>query len=191
MAATATESRLALPLFCAAAFYLDGHDHERLPFLAVTVAQAGRGAALLAWNDVRYHNRQRQPVADLVTAIRLTVTVDSLGPNAEPNDERCLKPPAAMARLFARHPEAITNTVRVLEATQGFSLSQLRHEYPDEILEPGRTPQQTLTSRVAEAADERWPNGVPANIQQRLNHELRLIQQLDYAPYFLTVHEVV
>ncbi|WBV42540.1 error-prone DNA polymerase [Pseudoroseomonas cervicalis] len=191
VAAMDTDGHLALPLFCTAAFYLDGHDHERLPFLADAVARAGCGAELLAWNDVRYHNRQRQPVADLVTAIRLTVTVDSLGPNAEPNDERCLKSPAAMARLFARYPEALANTVRVLEATRGFSLSQLRHEYPDEILEPGRTPQQTLTSRVAEAAAERWPNGVPASIQERLDHELRLIQELDYAPYFLTVHEVV
>ncbi|KAA2211163.1 error-prone DNA polymerase, partial [Pseudoroseomonas oryzae] len=96
-----------------------------------------------------------------------------------------------MARLFAHHPEALDSTLRVLEATRGFSLDQLRHEYPDEILEPGRTPQQTFARRVAEAAAERWPAGVPPDIQARIDHELRLIDQLGYAPYFLTVHEVV
>ena len=62
-----------------------------------------------------------------------------------------------MARLFARHPEALANTLRVLDACSGFSLDQLRYEYPDEVLEPGRTPQQTLEARVAAAAAERWP----------------------------------
>ena len=96
-----------------------------------------------------------------------------------------------MARLFAAHPQALANTIRVLEASAGFSLDELRHEYPEEILEPGRTPLQTLTDRVREAAAGRWPDGVPADIQARIAHELDLIEQLEYAPYFLTVHEVV
>ena len=96
-----------------------------------------------------------------------------------------------MARLFAAYPEALDNTIRVLDACSGFSLDQLRHEYPDEILEPGRTPLETLTDRVHEAAARRWPDGVPPDIQKRIAHELRLIEELSYAPYFLTVHEVV
>ncbi|HYF55487.1 MAG TPA: error-prone DNA polymerase, partial [Salinarimonas sp.] len=72
-----------------------------------------------------------------------------------------------------------------------FSLDGLRYEYPDEILEPGRTPQQTLAGRVAAAAAERWPEGLPPGIAERLRHELALIDQLGYAPYFLTVHEIV
>ncbi|MFC3127239.1 error-prone DNA polymerase [Pseudoroseomonas globiformis] len=182
---------LALPLFCAAARYLDGGDGERMDWLGQVVAGAGPHGALLAWNDVRYHHRRRRPVADLLSAIRLGCTVEALGRRAEPNAERCLKRPATMARLFPDHPEALDNTLHVLEAAQGFSLDQLRHEYPDEILEPGRTPQQTLTRRVDEAARERWPRGVPSDIQARIDHELRLIEQLGYAPYFLTVHEVV
>jgi error-prone DNA polymerase len=79
----------------------------------------------------------------------------------------------------------------VLDACSGFSLDQLRHEYPDEILEPGRTPLATLTDRVHEAAAERWPDGVPPDISKRIAHELQLIEELSYAPYFLTVHEVV
>jgi len=183
--------QLALPLFCAAACYLDGLDQERMAWLDGIVRRTGGGAALLAWNDVRYHHRRRQPLADLLSAIRLGRTVDALGQQAEPNDERHLKRPAAMARLFASHPQALENTLRVLEAARDFSLDQLRHEYPDETLEPGQTPQQTFARRVAEAAAARWPGGVPGDIQARIDHELRLIAQLGYAPYFLTVHEVV
>ncbi|PWC26991.1 error-prone DNA polymerase [Teichococcus aestuarii] len=182
---------LALPLFCAAACRMDGQDRARLAWLAQLATEAGHGAALLAWNDVRYHHRRRRPVADLLTAIRLGCPVAALGRHAEPNAERRLKRPCDMARLFAGHPEALTGTLRVLEATGGFSLDQLRHEYPDEILEPGRTPQQTLAARVQAAAAGRWPEGVPADIQARIDHELRLIESLGYAPYFLTVHEVV
>ncbi|MCG7354984.1 error-prone DNA polymerase, partial [Roseomonas mucosa] len=145
----------------------------------------------LATNDVRYHAPGRRPLADVLTAIRLGRPVDRLGQAAEPNAERHLKPPAEMARLFRDHPDALRSTLRVLDACQGFSLSQLRHEYPDEILEPGRTPQQTLAVRVAEAATARFPRGVSSDIQARLDHELALIGQLDYAPYFLTVDEVV
>ena len=103
------------------------------------------GAGLLATNDPRFHDPDRRRLADVLTAIRLRTTVDELGHAAEPNAERCLKPPAEMARLFARRPEALANTLRVLDACAGgFSLDQLRYEYPDEVLEPGRTPQQTL-----------------------------------------------
>ena len=78
-----------------------------------------------------------------------------------------------MGRLFAAYPEALENSIRVLEAGSGFSLDQLRHEYPDEILEPGRPPLATLTDRVHDAAARRWPDGVPDDIQKRIAHELR------------------
>src|SRR4051812_42504216 len=76
-------------------------------------------------------------------------------------------------------------------ASGDFSLDQLRYEYPDEVLEPGRSPQETLADRVAIATAERWPGGTPPDIAQRIAHELRLIEELGYAPYFLTVHEIV
>ena len=187
--AAALRSRLALPLFCGAWCRLDGEDQPRLERLAAMAEAAG--AALLASGDVRYHHRDRRRLADVLTAIRLGRTVETLGRAAERNGERALRRPARMAQLFARYPAAVSNTLRVLEACSGFSLDQLRHEYPDEILEPGRTPQETLTDRVWAAAQERWPRGVPEDIQGRISHELGLIAQLDYAAYFLTVHEIV
>ncbi|MDT8350928.1 PHP domain-containing protein [Roseomonas mucosa] len=187
--AQALRSHLALPLLCTATIRFDDIDEDRLEALAEITALAR--VDLLASNDVRYHVASRRRLADVLTAIRLGRPVDRLGPLAEPNAERHLKPPAEMARLFRRTPAALGNTLRVLEACRGFSLGQLRHEYPDEIMEPGRTPQQTLESRVAEACARRFPRGVPPDIQERIEHELRLIKQLDYAPYFLTVDEVV
>jgi error-prone DNA polymerase len=181
--------RLALPLLCAASCPFRGDDQHRLGTLAGMAAAAGAG--LLATNDPRFHHPARRRLADVLAAIRLRTTVDELGFAAEPNAERCLKPPAEMARLFARHPEALASTLRVLDACACFSLDQLRYEYPDEVLEPGRTPQQTLEARVAAAAEERWPEGVPADIRGRLAHELALIDRLGYASYFLTVYEIV
>jgi error-prone DNA polymerase len=186
--AAALRSQLALPLFCGAWYRLNGGDQPRLERLA-SMAEAA-GAALLASGDVRYHHRDRRRLADVLAAIRLGYTVEALGRAAEPNGERALHSPARMARRFARYPEALQSTLRVLEAGQGFSLDQLRHEYPDEILEPGRTPQQILTDRVMAAAQERWPRGVPDDIQRRIDHELALIEQLHYAA-FASPEEVV
>ncbi|MGI4955175.1 MAG: hypothetical protein ACRYGM_25495 [Janthinobacterium lividum] len=106
----------------------------------------------------------------MLTAIRLGRTVDLIGAAAERNGHRCFKSPHEMARLFSAYPDALSNTLRVLEAGSGFSLDQLRHEYPDEILEPGRTPLETLTDRVLAAATARWPDGIPTDIQARIAH---------------------
>jgi len=187
--AAVLRDRLAIPLLLAASCTYQGDDQRRLDRLANMAAQAG--ASLLATGDIRYHHPDRRRLADVLTAIRLRTMVDVLGYAAEPNAERHLKPPAELARLFARHPAAVANTLRVLDATAGFSLDQLRYEYPDELLEPGRSAQETLEARVTAALAERWPRGASEDIHSRIAHELRLIGQLGYAPYFLTVHEIV
>lgn len=187
--ARALRERLAIPLLCAAPVVYDGADRQRLNLLAGMAAAAGAG--LLATTDPRYHHPDRRRLADVLTAIRLGVPVDHIGLAADRNGERCLKSAEEMARLFADHPAALDNTLHVLDAGSGFSLNELCHEYPDEILEPGRTPLQTLTDRVHAAAAERWPDGIPPDITHRIAHELALIEQLAYAAYFLTVHEVV
>ena len=181
--------RLAIPLLCSAPVIYDGADRHRLETLQGMATAAGAG--LLATTDPRYHHPDRRRLADVLTSIRLGVPVDRIGFSAERNGERCLKSAEEMGRLFAGYPQALENSLRVLEAGSGFSLNELHHEYPDEILEPGRPPLATLTDRVHAAAEARWPEGVPSDIQKRVAHELALIKQLDYAPYFLTVHEIV
>nr|WP_027285601.1 error-prone DNA polymerase [Rubritepida flocculans] len=177
--------RLALPLLLAVSHRASGADRHRLDSLAALPE-----ARLIAAGGVRYHARARRRLADVLTAIRLGVTVEALGRAAEPNAEACLKPEAELRRLFAGHEAAVERVAELLAACR-FSLRELSYEYPDEILDPGRTPQETLEARVAEAARARWPEGVPARVAAQLAHELALIRKLDYAPYFLTVHEIV
>ncbi len=177
-------SRLALPLLIAAAATARGDDSVRLDWFAAL-------GPLLAIGDVRYHHPDRRRLADVLSAIRLRRRIDDIGYAAEPNGERCLHPLPVMERRFQRDPEALANTLRVLQAARAFSLDELRYEYPDEILDPGLTPQRSLEIRTAAAAAERWPEGVPGDVAERMEHELRLIGELGYAPYFLTVHEIV
>ncbi len=186
--AAALRRVLALPLFCTAEHRFAGDDIQRLDQLA---AMAGAAAApLLAAGGVRYHVAARRRLADVLTAIRLGTTVEALGYAAQANAEAHLKSEQELRRLFRGHEEALEAIPRVLEACR-FSLRDLSYEYPDEILDPGLTPQQTLERRTAEAVRQRWPQGVPEKVQQQVAYELRLIAQLDYAPYFLTVHEIV
>ena len=182
--ARALDRKLALPLFLAVAHRFGGDDARRLDALSAI------GPPLLAAGGVRFHAPGRRRLADLVTAIRLGVTVDALGRAAAPNAEAHLKSPAEMARLFERWPEAVRNTARARVACR-FSLRELRYEYPDEILEPGRTAQETLERRVRAAERDHWPEGTPPKVAAQIEAELGLIAHKDYAPYFLTVHEIV
>ena len=180
----ALQRDLALPLFLAVAHRHGGDDRRRLDALA------GLGLPLLAAGGVRFHVPARRRLADVLAAIRLGTTVDALGFAALPNAEAHLKPEAEMRRLFAGHGEAIDNTLHVVAAC-AFSLDQLRYEYPEEILEPGLTAQETLEKRVEEALARRWPQGASAKLRGLIAHEMKLIRELDYAPYFLTVDEIV
>jgi error-prone DNA polymerase len=186
--AAALRPRLALPLFCAVDHRSRGDDQARLDRIAAMAGAAG--APLIAAGGVRYHVASRRRIADVLTAIRLGCTVDALGFHAGRNAEAHLLPPAEVARRLPRHREAIEATGRVIAACR-FSLRDLSYEYPEEILDEGRTAQQTLEARVAEACAERWPGGVPPKVAHQIDHELKLIAQLDYAAYFLTVHEIV
>jgi error-prone DNA polymerase len=146
-------------------------------------------------NDVFYHVPERRPLADVLTCVREKCTMAEAGLRLSVNAERHLKSPAEMARLFARFPDAITRTIEIAKACS-FSLGQLKYEYPDEPVPPGKTAQQHLEDLTWAGAQERYPqdkypDGIPADVQERLNDELALIAKLDYARYFLTVHDVV
>jgi error-prone DNA polymerase len=161
------------------------------------LAELGKraGAPLVAINDVLYHVPQRRPLADVVACIREKCTIAEAGFRLSVNAERHLKSPAEMARLFANFPDAIARTVEISEACT-FSLGQLKYEYPDEPVPPGKTPQQHLEDLTWAGARERYPGdkypqGIPENVEQHLREELALIETLDYARYFLTVHDVV
>ncbi len=152
-------------------------------------------APLVAVNDVYYHAPERRPLADVLTCIREKRTIAEAGLRLAVNAERHLKPPAEMARLFAGFPEAIARTVKIAAACS-FSLDALQYEYPDEPVPPGKTAQQhledlTWTGAAKRYPGDRFPDGVPAEVEQRLQEELALIAKLGYARYFLTVHDIV
>ncbi|MGH6658788.1 MAG: PHP domain-containing protein, partial [Sphingomicrobium sp.] len=148
------------------------------------------GCTILATNDVHYHTPQRRPLQDVMTCIREKVTLANAGYLLDANAERHLKSPAAMARLFERWPHAIAAT-RDFADSLHFSLDELRYEYPRETVPEGRSPQHYLEHLTWEGARTRWPDGIPAKVDKQLRHELALIGRLDFARYFLTVHDIV
>ncbi|MDE2284202.1 MAG: PHP domain-containing protein, partial [Hyphomicrobiales bacterium] len=179
--------------FLAGCHYHRGDEPRRLGLLAELGERMG--APLVAVNDVSYHLPERRPLADIVTCIREKCTLAEAGLRLAVNAERHLKSPAEMARLFKNFPDAIARTVEIAGACK-FSLGQLKYEYPDEPVPEGKTAQQHLADLTWAGARERYPkdrhpHGIPAQIVQRLNDELALIAKLNYARYFLTVHDLV
>jgi error-prone DNA polymerase len=179
--------------FLAGVYYHRGDEPRRLRLLAELGARTN--APLVAVNDVSYHAPERRPLADMLTCIREKCTIAEAGLRLAVNAERHLKPAAEMTRLFAGFPDAIARTIDIANACH-FSLGELHYEYPDEPVPPGKTAQQHLEDLTWAGAAERYPkdrfpSGVPREVEQRLQEELALIAKLQYARYFLTIHDVV
>src|SRR5581483_2152904 len=163
----------------------DGARIERLDRIA-----RANGCTILATNDVHYHAPDRRPLQDVVTCIREKTTIASAGYLLNPNAERHLKSPAEMVRLFERWPHAIAATREFADSLR-FSLDELRYEYPRETVPDGKSPQDYLEQLTWDGAKQRWPDGLPEKVLKQLRHELALIEKLDFARYFLTVHDIV
>jgi error-prone DNA polymerase len=172
----------------AASWVYRGDDNARIERLD-RIARS-HGCTILATNDVHYHAPEKRPLQDIVTCIREKVTLGAAGFLLNPNAERHLKSPEEMERLFARWPHAISAT-REFADSLGFSLDELRYEYPRETVPEGRTPQQHLEYLTWEGARRFWGDQVPYKVLTQLNYELKLIEKLDFARYFLTVHDIV
>jgi error-prone DNA polymerase len=166
----------------------DGNDRFRIEQAAALATQAG--LPLMAINDVLYHAAERRPLQDVLTAIRLNTSVAEAGYELRANAERHLKTPEEMARLFRRHPGAIAETIRFAR-TLGFSLGELRHNYPEETAGEGVDPQSKLERLTWEGARKRYSAGLPEGLADKIRHELEIIAAKDYARYFLTVHDIV
>ena len=180
--------RLGEPCYLAASRLYRGDDRARIARLT-QVAEAA-GAPLVATGDVHYHVPGRRPLQDVVTCIREGCRIHEAGHRLHANAERHLKAPEEMARLFALWSQALARTGEIA-ARCNFSLDELRFNYPDEPVPPGKTPQAHLEDLTWEGAARRYPQGVSAKVRATLEKELKLIGQLDYAPYFLTVYDIV
>ncbi|MDX3974306.1 error-prone DNA polymerase [Shinella sp.] len=141
-------------------------------------------------NDVLYHEPGRRMLQDIVTCIRHNVVIDNAGFLRERHADRYLKPPEEMHRLFPRYPEALQRTLEIVKRCS-FSLDELQYQYPDEKEYAHLTPQEALAKYTWEGAAEKYPDGVPDMVRDKLNYELDLIERMKYAPYFLTVNSIV
>jgi len=175
-------------VYLAASRALGGDDKARLSALAELAVETG--APMVATGDVLMHAPERRVLADTLSCIRLTCTVDELGRNHQINGERHLKSAAQMLRLFEGHEHAVHRTLEVADRCR-FSLEELRYEYPDEPVPPGMSPQEYLRQETWRGAKQRFPGGVPEKVRAGIEHELKLTDQLNYAPYFLTVYDIV
>ena len=149
-----------------------------------------RGCRLIAAGDVHYHDASRRYLQDVLTAIRLKTTVAELGAARFPNGERRLRPLDELLSLFAQCPAAVSRTAEVADRCT-FSLDELRYEYPEELCPAGETPSSYLARLTWAGAQERYPDGVPTKVSQLIERELAIIEELNYAAYFLTVWDLV
>jgi error-prone DNA polymerase len=182
------KSALHKPLYLVTSSLYRGNDRARLAALD-TLGQA-HAMPLVATGDVLYHAPHRRPLQDVLTCIRAGVTIGDAGFKLEANAERHLKSPAQMARLLRGYEAAVARTIEIAAACR-FSLDELVYEYPDEPIPKGTTAQSHLEALTTAGARWRFPGGVPDKIAGTIARELALIATLNYAPYFLTVHDIV
>ena len=175
-------------VWLAASLLYRGDDRRRLARLHLISLTSK--VPLLATNEVLYHHLARRPLQDVLTCIREKTTIEAVGKRLEANAERYLKPPHEMARLFRELPDAIAETMR-FAGRINFSLDQLKYQYPDEPVPPGKTAQQHLEDLTWQGVERYFDGQIDDTLRATLRKELTLIAELNYAHYFLTVHDIV
>jgi len=177
-------------VWLAASLVYRGDDRRRLARLDDLATKAM--VPLLATNEVLYHDPRRRPLQDVLTCIREKTTIEAVGRKLEANAERFLKTPREMARLFRDFPDAIAQTMRFADRID-FSLDQLKYQYPDEPVPPGKTAQGHLEDLTWAGVDKYFGGieNIDDKLRATLKKELALIAELKYAHYFLTVHDIV
>jgi error-prone DNA polymerase len=143
---------------------------------------------IVAANEVHAHAPVRQPLQDVLTAIRLKTPVAELGTRALGNAERHLRPIETLEALYPR--EMLDESLRIAERCT-FSMDELRYEYPEELVPPHLTPREYLRQLTLAGAAERWPDGIPQDTWALVEQELALIAEMKFEYYFLTVQDIV
>ena len=165
-----------------------GRDKRRIAKLAKLAREMD--VPILATNDALYATAAQRRLHDVVSCIRQGIRLDEAGTRIAANGERHLKPGQEMARLFAGHPQAVAESVRLLDRVT-FDLGDLRYEYPHEPVPAGWTPQAWLEKLVADGIRDRYGEAPSRAVLDLVETEFKLVRQEQYAYYFLTVHDVV
>jgi len=175
-------------VWLAATMFFHGDDRRRMSRLERLATTAH--VPLIATNDVLYHFHRRRALQDVLSCIREKATIHEIGRKLEAHAERHLQPHKEMVRLYKDYPDALEETIRFADRID-FSLGQLKYQYPDEPVPPGKTAQEHLRDLTEAGIRQYFPEGVDAKLRGTIEKELRLIEKLGYAHYFLTVHDVV
>ncbi|WP_262693619.1 error-prone DNA polymerase [Kordiimonas aquimaris] len=165
-----------------------GNDDARLEKLALISSQ--KQAPLVAIGDVHYHIPNRRPLQDILTCIREHTTIAEAGLCLNINAERHLKGVNEIERVFKGYEDSVARTLEIAAQCR-FSLDELKYEYPKEPTGKSATPQEELERLTWIGAKRRYPDGVTPKVKKTIAHELKLIAELEYAPYFLTVDDIV
>ena len=152
-------------------------------------AGARTAVPLVAVGDVHMHVRSRKPLHDVLTATRIGRPLAGCGFALTPNAEQHLRSRVRLAQCFP--PDLLAETLRMAERCTGWSLDELRYQYPAEVVPEGHTPAQHLRELTEAGAAGHWPGGAPPQVRAQIEHELALITELGYEHYFLTVHDIV
>lgn len=163
-----------------------GDDAARLQVLQTLAAQLR--IPLTACGGALMHDAQRKALHDVITAIRLNTPVSECGYALQPNGERRLRSLAELQRVYPA--ELLAQSVAVARRCT-FSLDELKYEYPRELVPDGESPASWLRTLTYRGAAQRWPDGIPPATTTLIEHELHLIEELRYEPYFLTVQDLV
>lgn len=175
-------------LYLGASRWYNGNDDKLLHRLAQLSALLG--IPMVATNDVHYHGPERRELQDILTCIREKCTIYDAGFRLHQNAERHLKPIKEMTRLFRHYPDAIYRTQEIAAACR-FSLDELKYQYPKEITGEGRTPQEEITLLAWQGARRCFGEHPEKKIVEAITHELKFIEEMNYACYFLTVYDIV
>jgi len=175
-------------VWLAATMFFHGDDKRRMRRLENLAVKAR--VPLIATNDVLYHFHRRRALQDVLSCIREKTTIHNAGRKLEAHAERHLHPHKEMARLYRDFPNAMEETIRFADRIE-FSLDQLKYQYPDEPVPPGKTAQQHLCDLTETGIRNYFPKGIDEKLRGTIEKELHLIEKLGYAHYFLTVHDIV
>jgi len=175
-------------LYLAASCYYLGNDQKRIHRIARLGAELD--IPIVATNDVHYHHPDKRELQDILTCVREKCVIHNAGYLLHQNAERHLKPMTEIERLFRQYPEALENSVLIADACT-FSLDELNYVYPKEINPNGETPYDELVHLTWKGASDRYGIDVPEKVVDSIRHELKFIAEMDFANYFLFVHDIV
>ncbi|MGC6492130.1 MAG: error-prone DNA polymerase [Myxococcota bacterium] len=167
-----------------------GTSHDRARARQAYRLAEALNRPVVASSEPLFHQPERRRLADTLTAIRRGRRLDQLGRSLQPNASRVLRDPQQFAEWFSDCPAAVRRTLEVAERCR-FRLDELRYVYPHEVVPRGETAMSWLRTLTAEGAAQRWPQGVPTSVEAQIDHELSVIELLDFPSYFLTVHDIV